>query len=172
MSKGVIAIRCHIKGYGKNSDKPLSLLAVLDIKSSAILINKKAEFNKEDTSDKYSIITNDRYMPVREFLFEERHIQESIRAYFEFKDTLELDPKVTQYDPANNAIQVSGINESGKEYVLSFDTINNGTIAVLAICLFAKKQKSIENSLSYVGFDGESLIDEDENNLDDVITID
>ena len=166
-----ISIRCHIKGYGKNTDKPLSLLAVMNIESSIIKVIKQAKFDKDDNSHKYSIITNDRYMDTREFLFEESHIQEAIRAYFEFKDSLDLADGVMKYNPDNNAIQVAGINESGKDYVLSFDTINNGTMAILAICLFAKKQKSIENSLSYVGFDGEKLMSDDEDDLSDVITI-
>lgn len=176
-AQNLIAIRCHIKGYGK-SDKPLSLAAVFDVDSNIIAIREEKKYDTTDTGispktgkQLYTVLTNDRYMHHREFLYEESNISESIDAYFEFKNTLDIAPNLGKYNPESAAIQVSGLKETGRDYLISFDVVNNGIMAVLAICLFARRQKAIANALSYTGFDGEPLFGE-EDDFADVITID
>lgn len=142
-------VRCYISGYGKTNVKPCALEAIIDFETGVIVIEDEVNYDKRTNKADYAIITNDRYMDNRAFLFHEGYLQEAVDAYFEYNAMLlSLGTNLNRYNP-ENVLQILGMDESGKKYGFSAESFLNGTIAILAICYYAKKQRGIHNTLSF-----------------------
>ncbi len=137
----MLQIQCNIGGY--NSNKPVTILAMLD--NNILAIAKQVTYSEKRLRDNLAFIGN--AGDDMDYVFTDNDFNDAINAYFErsAKNRITIDSKLTKYTP-DNKLEVDKIDTSGKVYRID-PSVENGQIAVIVIALFAKKQDRINESL-------------------------
>ncbi len=143
--------------FGQYSGGATSVLALIDDidGESVLLILGETEFDLTRQKD-YVLITDIPTSSNRDMLFKPNDFQAALEAYRELKgaDAIEFDDDAKRL-LIDNKIEVDGIKESGRlNYIIQ--ELGNGHVAVLAICLYFKKQRNIDSTMgmaeSFMGF--------------------
>jgi hypothetical protein len=124
---------------------PTTLAAFFDSETNVIAVAKQIEF-REERPEGYGMVTN-LDLDAVDFKFTDKVMQDAIRSYYTRKaqGTLDIVDALQRFHP-DNRIEQDEIGETGRRFRISPD-IDNGQIAVLAICAFVDTQSSIRGAL-------------------------
>lgn len=151
-------IQANIEGF---LGKPVSLFGVIDT-DTGVLNVVKAAVKRQAKRDDCVLISNTVKADC-DFAFDETKFKAAIASYFRLKGGMaedEMTPlliisgKVGSADP-KSALEMDGVSESGMDYRIAPD-ISNMQMAVLAMCLYAEKNKVADECLEM--FDSLSTI--------------
>jgi hypothetical protein len=137
-------LQAVVSGY---KGLPACLFAILDGETGAMLVVKEAAQYSVNRKDDHALVTTDALCDDFDVRFTEESIQDAVKVWQEMSDggTLILSDALNKHNPSGK-IEYDGIDLRGRMYRLD-PTITNGIIAVLALCWFADRQKSIQSSL-------------------------
>ncbi len=143
--------------FGQYSGGATSVLALIDNidGENILLILGETEFDLTRQED-YVLITDIPTSGDRDMLFKAHDFQDALEAYRELKgaDAIEFDDDAKRL-LIDNKIEADGLKESGR-LNYSIQELSNGHVAVLAICLYFKKQRNIDSAMdmaeSFMGF--------------------
>lgn len=129
-------IQASIAGFG---GEPASLLANLDANTGVLVIVKQIKFREERAAADLALVSN-LDLPDLDYRFEDKHLRDTIRAYYTRKAQLTLDimTDVKRHEP-DNKIEQEAVDEGGRRYRVAPD-ITNGQMAVLAIIAMVETQ--------------------------------
>jgi len=129
-------------GFGRT---PVSVYSIYDDEIDYLIVS--AEKNWRPTRFKDCVLISDEELDDRDFSFSQKDVSDSINAYYDQMSLsrIEIRDSVSRCNP-DSGIEYDGLKEGGKMFRLSPD-INNSQVAVLATCLFVKRNKSINASI-------------------------
>lgn len=150
-----IKIQANIQGF---LGVPKSIYGVLDTKKGILVIAKMGS-TLQPRQDDCLLISNDLKADDYDMYFDHIHeIREAIESYFMLLNTvasdgvtakLLLSSKVKSISPATS-LEQAGFDESGMKYNINND-INNYKVAVLAMCLYARRNITITEVIEMTG---------------------
>jgi hypothetical protein len=138
----MLKVQCNVGGY---NSKPITLLATIN--GNIATVARQHEFSEERIKPEFALIGN--VGLEMDYTFTDKDFSDSINAYFEksAQNRIVIDEKLARFRP-DSKLEVDKIDTNGKVYRLE-PSIENGQIAILVICLFAKKQAAIMGALDY-----------------------
>lgn len=131
----------------------LTLYGELDRASGLVMVFEAAPLRPGVAPERrpdHAILTNDPAIEPRDSLFTEDHLRAAVNDYFAARGRglLKLEPDVQRFDPAAK-IEPDGMDERGRKYRFSPD-LNDGMVAVLAMCWFAQQQTGFAAQLGHI----------------------
>jgi hypothetical protein len=146
-----IPLQATIGGMGAANADGFTLYGELDLASGLLLIDM-AEVVRPGLlvprRTGCAVLTNDAAADDYDNLFTEQDLRDSISDYFNFagRSLLMLEDPVSRFNPSSK-IEADGIDERGRKFRVAPD-INNGQIAVMAMCWFASRQSGVAAQLA------------------------
>lgn len=145
-------IQANIKGF---HGKPNSVFGALDLDTGILVISKISLKPLPRVKD-CLLITNDSKED-HDSVFDEKELNQAINAYYKLKGSVATDGVTSCLafsDKARGAdlgtgIEIDGVGNKGMEYRIS-QSITNSQVAVLAMCAYADKQRSIGEAVEMV----------------------
>lgn len=114
-----------------------------------VFVAKSVAYRTQRVSD--SVLIANTELPAMEFRLDEADLGKAIEAFSQLKNSgmLSFDPAAQACDPSG-AIEQDGITENGRKMRISPD-IKNEQIAVLALCLYARRAATNDKVMSMLG---------------------
>lgn len=146
MSTDSISLQATIGGMSAASPEVYTLLGQLDRISGVLLVDAAVRV-KPGTPERRiggsAAVTNNTETQDRDALFTEADIRDAINAYMDFagRGLLVLAESVSRFNP-QSALETDGLDSHGRKYRISPE-MNNGRLAVLALCWYAFRQSNI-----------------------------
>lgn len=128
-----------ISGYGAGGAAPVALACFLDEKTETLVIVRPVDPEAPiDREGGFSLVTSG-LLDDYDMLFTEDMLSEAVAVYFSMlgSDAVAIEDDCMRYAP-EQFVRPDGLDEKGVKYRFS-DRMGNGAVAILAACLYAKR---------------------------------
>ena len=142
-ANGPTFLRVNTVGFG---GPPASLYGAMDADSDILVIASESEYDSAPREGLLCITTQDRDASY-DALFLMEFMREAIMRYFEADSMrlLTLQGGMARHDP-RNAIELDGMDDSGKPKYRTLPGITNGQVGVLIACYYGHKQRAVRGT--------------------------
>ena len=137
-------IQSDIRGYFGN---PSSVIAMHDEESGIIVILRSMNMLEQRLDDTARICNIEGRNDV-DMVFSEDDLEAGISAFYDLYNAKLLDISRLEAVNPQGSIQLDGIKEKGRTYRID-PAISNSKVAVLAIALWAQRQRTITETLLF-----------------------
>lgn len=137
-------IQSTIAGF---KGEPKTLIGNLDERTGVLVVVKEVKHRENRIAPDFALVSN-LALPELDFTFEDKHIRDTIRAYYTRKaqGTLDVLNEIRSCEPDNN-IEQDAVDEGGRRYRINPD-ITNGQVAILAAVAFVEHQTGFSTAVS------------------------
>lgn len=138
-----------ISGFGPAGSRPIALACFLDEATSVLVIVQETDPEEPvDRAAGFGLVSSvmlDDY----DMLFTEEQLGDAVSTYFAMlgSDTVVIEDECMRYSP-DQVVRTDGVDEKGMKYKFS-DRLGNGVVAVLAACLYARRNIGYQAATSF-----------------------
>lgn len=138
-----------ISGFGPAGSKPVALACFLDPKTDTLVILRETDPEEPVDRDAGFGLVSSAMLDDYDLLFTEALMGEAVAIYFAMRgtDTVIVEDECMRYAP-EQVVRPDGVDEKGVKYRFS-DRLGNGVVAVLAACLYARRNIGYQAASSF-----------------------